>query len=900
VTVKPITLNGGQLRQLQAAECLQLMACTTANASMNCPHGTAPSSPVNGDLWTTSAGLYARINGSTVGPLGTSTGDFTGPGSSTADHLVTFADGTGKVGKDSGLSLDTDTALGANSDSKIPSQKAVKTYADAGDAATLASANAHSDALVQGLSIRDSCRLATAAALPANVYSNGSSGVGATLTAVSTGAMTVDGVAPALNDRVLVKNEVTGSHDGIYTVTTVGGIGVLYVLTRATDYDQAADIFEGTYTLIEEGTANAATGWVMNTSGAITVGTTALNFTQFNAVSASDATLTTSDITTNNVSSTKHGFAPKSPADATQFLNGAATPAYAAVKDSDLSTSDITTNNVSTSKHGFIPKLPNDATKYFDGMGGYSVPPGSGSGVTLGSGAPSAAGSAGAVYSRTDQAGLYVNTTERKLAKVQTAFASGSGTPASMTLGATPTAGNLLIAWLGSNNDAHSLLDTSKWTLIENGGATTVFLLAAYRYVQGGDTTAVPALCTGSVSFHAQQVIEISGVTGTWANDFDRSDSLYNQSVTTLTKTATKTRWDNDLVLCGVFNWDGNSNITGGSGYTFDVQQNNMGNYGAWALAEASFPANQTSASTAFTIPTGVTHNCGYISVFLRSSPLWTQITGLPVVADGSLLFNSTGGNTQPISTTLSAALDYAFGSSQGGVLYRGASLWSFLAAGTSSYVLTTNGAGADPSWTVAPGAGSAGTPPTIVQSGASTAASGSITLGAAPTNGNLLVAMCFNPTTATAGTGWTNVANNSSGTDFAFIVTKVAGAGESATQTPISGSPANAAIMMWELHGQSASPVITASMGAPVTGTNNVSSSFPGLTNVLNLGCGCVMGSGATITSVLNMTQDQLVNTGNRRILGAHSDGSKAVAQIFNFFSASVSTKEGIIMITA
>jgi hypothetical protein len=131
VTVKPITLNGGQLRQLQAAECLQLMACTTANASMNCPHGTAPSSPVNGDLWTTSAGLYARINGSTVGPLGTSTGDFTGPGSSTADHLVTFADGTGKVGKDSGLSLDTDTALGANSDSKIPSQKAVKTYADA-------------------------------------------------------------------------------------------------------------------------------------------------------------------------------------------------------------------------------------------------------------------------------------------------------------------------------------------------------------------------------------------------------------------------------------------------------------------------------------------------------------------------------------------------------------------------------------------------------------------------------------------------------------------------------------------------------------------------------------------------------------------------------------------------
>lgn len=76
------------------------------------------------------------------------------------------------------------------------------------------------------------------------------------------------------------------------------------------------------------------------------------------ASTVSDASLSTSDITTNNVSSTKHGFAPKSPADATQFLNGGATNAYASVKDSDLSLTDITTNNVSTSKHGFVPKAP--------------------------------------------------------------------------------------------------------------------------------------------------------------------------------------------------------------------------------------------------------------------------------------------------------------------------------------------------------------------------------------------------------------------------------------------------------------------------------------------------------------------------------------------------------------
>ena len=39
------------------------------SASITLPHGSAPSSPVNGDMWTTTAGLYIQINGGTVGPL---------------------------------------------------------------------------------------------------------------------------------------------------------------------------------------------------------------------------------------------------------------------------------------------------------------------------------------------------------------------------------------------------------------------------------------------------------------------------------------------------------------------------------------------------------------------------------------------------------------------------------------------------------------------------------------------------------------------------------------------------------------------------------------------------------------------------------------------------------------
>lgn len=92
----------------------------------------------------------------------------------------------------------------------------------------------------------------------------------------------------------------------------------------------------------------------------------------YSAVVEGDISLT--DVTTDNVSSTAHGFAPKSPADATKFLNGAATPAYAQVKDSDLSLTDITNNNVSTSAHGFAPKAPNDTTKFLRGDGTWAVP----------------------------------------------------------------------------------------------------------------------------------------------------------------------------------------------------------------------------------------------------------------------------------------------------------------------------------------------------------------------------------------------------------------------------------------------------------------------------------------------------------------------------------------------
>lgn len=62
------------------------------------------------------------------------------------------------------------------------------------------------------------------------------------------------------------------------------------------------------------------------------------------------------------------------PNDDTKFLNGLSNPVYAQVKDSDLSTSDITTNNATTSKHGFLQKFPGGTTTFLRADGSFAAP----------------------------------------------------------------------------------------------------------------------------------------------------------------------------------------------------------------------------------------------------------------------------------------------------------------------------------------------------------------------------------------------------------------------------------------------------------------------------------------------------------------------------------------------
>jgi len=158
------------------------------------------------------------------------------------------------------------------------------TPTSANDAAT----KAYVDATKQGLDIKASVRVTTQAALPAVTYDNGTSGVGATLTADANGDINdelIDGLSDlVVGDRILVKNQAAGLQNGIYDVTAVGDGSNPFLLTRTTDADTggaSGDITGGMFTFVEEGTASADSGWVLTTNGALTIGTTALTFVQF-------------------------------------------------------------------------------------------------------------------------------------------------------------------------------------------------------------------------------------------------------------------------------------------------------------------------------------------------------------------------------------------------------------------------------------------------------------------------------------------------------------------------------------------------------------------------------------------------------------------------------------------
>lgn len=142
------------------------------------------------------------------------------------------------------------------------------------------------DNVSAGLRAAPAVEVATTANLPAT-YSNGTLGVGATLTSTTNGAFpTIDGITIATTtpgqNGILIKNQSNSAHNGRYNLTQIGNGSTPWILTRCPVCDEADEI-PGSYIFTKAGTTQSSTGWVAYVISPQTyvVGTDSIFYFQF-------------------------------------------------------------------------------------------------------------------------------------------------------------------------------------------------------------------------------------------------------------------------------------------------------------------------------------------------------------------------------------------------------------------------------------------------------------------------------------------------------------------------------------------------------------------------------------------------------------------------------------------
>jgi hypothetical protein len=211
----------------------------TGYASVNLPHGTAPTTPASGDMWTTNAGVYAHINGVTEllisGTVAVNQGG-TGKTSWNAGGIV-YASGTTTL---------TDTGA--------PTQGALVYAVDTTSWNDLA--HPGSNTVLRGTGVAPSWGQVTSAFVDSTVYSSGGTDVavadgGTGRSSLTTGALLV-GAGTSQVDLTLLPAEA-----GQYARSTGAGAWALVSEIPIADVESHSHAANE----ITAGTFNASTSW---------------------------------------------------------------------------------------------------------------------------------------------------------------------------------------------------------------------------------------------------------------------------------------------------------------------------------------------------------------------------------------------------------------------------------------------------------------------------------------------------------------------------------------------------------------------------------------------------------------------------------------------------------------
>lgn len=248
------------------------------SAGLNLPHEASdPSSPVNGDIWTTTADLWFRLNGVTYGVREEAAGGgvptsrnviagdgLTGGGDLSADRTFDVVGGTGITANANDIEINRTTVdtwylqlsggtltnfLTLHADPTSNLHAATKQYVDL---------------TAQGLNFKQAVR----------ALADSNQG---TLSGLAT---TIDGVALDTDGyRVLLTAQTTTSENGIYEVHSGAW-------TRTTDADANGEITDGTVVPVGQGTSYGDTLWICTATGADpwVPGTSSSTWTQFSSI----------------------------------------------------------------------------------------------------------------------------------------------------------------------------------------------------------------------------------------------------------------------------------------------------------------------------------------------------------------------------------------------------------------------------------------------------------------------------------------------------------------------------------------------------------------------------------------------------------------------------------------